>query len=200
MTSQKRTNKLNHSFVSYRQLSLAKWPQFGPQPHRKIQPFLLADQTANRNSKWRCAMQPQRNLRAWKILKLKPISTHNHVAVLSNQPALLNNLKNSHLVNSRVGYFSFHPALRIFRVIWTEYFTARWYRTLRKYMAYLQFGSHLFLCMQQVGFRSPDTGQKTQKCHVHMYTQGRPKPSAGYSTSKWTFFKFRIHKNYALLS
>lgn len=46
----------------------------------------------------------------------------------------------------RVEYHSFHSALSIFWVIWTEYFTVKWYHILRKYIAYLWFGSHLFLC------------------------------------------------------
>lgn len=68
------------SFVSYHGLNLEKWSQSGPQPYHKTQPFLLADQIANSNSNWKCAMSPRRNLCAWKTPKLKPLSIHNHVA------------------------------------------------------------------------------------------------------------------------
>lgn len=147
MGSQKSTNKPNHSFISYHQLSLAKWPQFGPQPRHKTQPFLLADQIANRNSKWRFAMQPQRNLCAWKIPKPKPLiyTIMWHFYLINRHCWIIWGKSPSEL--SRVGYLSFYSALSIFWVIWAEYFTVRWSHTLRKYIAYLQFGSHLFLCL-----------------------------------------------------
>lgn len=134
------------SFVSYPQLHLAKWPQTGPQPHHKTQPFLLADEIANRNSKWRCATQPQRNPGASKIPKPKPISIHNRVALhLTIQHCWIIWSKSPGEI-SRVRYLFLHSGPSIFQVIWTEYFTARWYHMLRKYIGYLKFGRHLFPC------------------------------------------------------
>lgn len=193
------------SFVSSHQLNLAKWPQFGPQPHHKTQPFLLADQIANRNSKWRYAMQPQRNQCAWKISKPKPISIHNHVALLSNQPALLDNLKQvtwwawqswvpllppsskyflSHL--DRVFYckvISYTEKIHCIFAIWEPSFPLSFHPM------------HATNWIQIPWHHSKDPGSTMYVC-----TQEREKPSAGYSTSKLTVFKFSIHKDYALLS